>query len=93
MKDIDLDQYIREEESIYRTAMVIAKRARQVHSKITDELKSELGELDNEEEQEEENEERKKVIDKYDGMPKPVEVAMTEFVDEKLKYELREEEE
>ena len=94
MKDFDLDKSINKEESIYRVAMVIARRARQVHEKVSEELRSELGELDNEEDQEEENEERIKVIEKYDNMPKPIEVALKEYTEDKLVFsEIEEEEE
>jgi len=90
MKDLDIEKYIDKEEHIYQVAMIIAKRARQIHEKIADELKAELGEMDNEEEQEEELEERKKIVDKFDKMLKPIEKAMEEYLEGKIKVEKKE---
>ena len=91
MKELDLDKYVTKEEQVYQIAMILAKRARQVHDKLAEELKAELGELDNEEEQEEELEERKKIVDKFDTRPKPIQKAMEEYVEDKLNVEKKEE--
>ncbi len=93
MRDIDIEKYINKGENIYMSAMIIAKRARKINQKISEELKSELGELENEEETDEENNDRIKIVDKFDKMPKPVEIAMNEFIEDKIKYKYKEDNE
>lgn len=93
MVTVDIEKYIVKGDNIYETAIIIAKRARKVNTKISEELKSELGELDNEEETDDEINHRMKIVDKFDKRPKPVKVALDEYLKDKIKYNYGEDEE
>ena len=81
--------------NIYESVSVISKRSRQISSVVKEELSSKLAEfattVDNLEEVFE-NREQIEISRFYERMPKPVAIALDEFVDGKVMFRKREEE-
>ncbi|MBK6263925.1 DNA-directed RNA polymerase subunit omega [Marivirga sp. S37H4] len=82
--------------NIYETVAVVSKRARQISSNMKEELSNKLAEfastVDNLEEIFE-NREQIEISKFYERMPKPTILAMEEFLEEKLYYRKRDQEE
>lgn len=82
--------------NIYRSVAVISKRARQLSTKLREELSSKLAEfastVDNLEEVFE-NREQIEISKFYERMPKPTAVATEEFLNEEIRFRVPEEEE
>lgn len=85
---IDLRDFEGISDNIYEAVIVTAKRARQIHSKDTEELRRKLGELENEEELDEENVDRDELVSHYDNKPKASISAIHEFLDKKLNVDV-----
>ncbi len=82
--------------NIYETVAVVSKRARQISSNMKEELSNKLAEfastVDNLEEIFE-NREQIEISKFYERMPKPTILAMEEYLEEKLYYRKRDQEE
>ena len=88
----DLNELAEIKNNIYETVILSAKRARQIHNKMADDLKKQLGEVENEEDLDEEIIDREKIVKKFDEMPKPSITAINEFLNGKLHISSDEEE-
>ncbi|MFC1564159.1 DNA-directed RNA polymerase subunit omega [candidate division KSB1 bacterium] len=73
-------------DNVYEAVMASAKRARQLHERITDELKKKLGEIENEEDLDEEILDREKIVKEFDSKPKPSVIALGEYLEGKLHF-------
>lgn len=82
---MDLRDLEDKSETIYEAVMIASKRARQIHEKITADLKKRLGEIENEEDLEEESVDREKIVREFDKRDKPSVVALQELIDGKLR--------
>lgn len=75
--------------NVYESVSIISKRARQISSKIKEELSSKLAEfastVDNLEEVFE-NREQIEISKFYERMPKPTNTAIDEFIEEKVMF-------
>jgi len=89
---LDLNEIEEKCNNIYKSVILIAKRARQIHNKASDELKKQLGEVENEEDLDEEIVDRELIIKAYDKKPKPTISAIDEFLTGNL-HEVSEEDE
>ena len=85
----DIDKLAAPTENIYQSVAVISKRARQLSTKIREELSGKLAEfastVDNLEEVFE-NREQIEISKFYERMPKPSAVATEEFLDGEIRY-------
>lgn len=92
----DTAQLVEDTDNIYQTVVVASKRARQISSNMKEELSNKLAEfastVDNLEEIFE-NREQIEISKFYERMPKPTILAMEEFLEGKVYYRKREEEE
>jgi len=92
----DTDKISEPTGNIYKSIVVISKRARQISSTVKEELNSKLAEfastVDNLEEVFE-NREQIEISKFYERLPKPSRIAIEEFLEEKLMYRQRDEEE
>ena len=89
----DIDKLAAPTENIYQSVAVISKRARQLSTKIREELSGKLAEfastVDNLEEVFE-NREQIEISKFYERMPKPSTVATEEFLDGEIRYRVPE---
>ena len=85
----DLENLTTPTENIYKSVVVVSKRARQISTRVKEELSSKLAEfastVDNLEEIFE-NREQIEISEFYERMPKPTTVAIEEFLDEKIMF-------
>ncbi|MFC1561989.1 DNA-directed RNA polymerase subunit omega [candidate division KSB1 bacterium] len=81
---LDIKKIMNNCDNIYKAVIVSARRARQIHNKMNDELRKQLGEVENEEDLEEENIDREEIVKSFDKIPKPSVTAIGEFIDGKL---------
>lgn len=81
--------------NVYQSVAIISKRARQLSTKVREELSSKLAEfastVDNLEEVFE-NREQIEISKFYERMPKPTAVATEEFLNEEIRFRMPEEE-
>lgn len=88
----DVDKIAQKTGNIYKSIVVISKRARQVAVNIKEELNSKLAEfastIDNLEEIFE-NREQIEISRFYESMPKSTSVAIEEFLNDKLQFRHR----
>lgn len=91
----DLNELAKDTQNIYETVAIISKRARQISTKVKEELTTKLAEfattVDNLEEIFE-NREQIEISRFYERMPKPTIVATEEFLNGELSYRYPEEE-
>ncbi|ADR20972.1 hypothetical protein MATR_14020 [Marivirga tractuosa] len=91
----DTSELVQDTDNIYQTVVVASKRARQISSNVKEELSNKLAEfastVDNLEEIFE-NREQIEISKFYERMPKPTIMAMEEFLEGKVYYRKREEE-
>ncbi len=81
-------------ENLYQGVVILAKRARRINEKQTEELRDQLGEMDNDEDlNDEPDADRESIVSEFDKRPKPTTAAINELMDDKLHYEYKEEEE
>jgi len=89
----DIDKLAAPTENIYQSVAVISKRARQLSTKIREELSGKLAEfastVDNLEEVFE-NREQIEISKFYERMPKPSTVATEEFLEGEIRYRVPE---
>ena len=76
-------------ENLYEACIALGRRSRQINQKYTDELKLQLGELENEEETPEDTATREAIVTEFDKKPKPVQQAMKEMMEDTLKFKYR----
>ncbi len=92
----DLNELAKETQNVYESVVIISKRARQISSKVKEELSAKLAEfattVDNLEEIFE-NREQIEISRFYERMPKSTVVATEEFLNEELTFRYPEEEE
>jgi DNA-directed RNA polymerase subunit K/omega len=92
----DTSELVKDTDNIYQSVVVASKRARQISSTVKEELSNKLAEfastVDNLEEIFE-NREQIEISKFYERMPKPTIMAMEEFLEGKVYYRKREEEE
>lgn len=85
----DLNDLAAKTDNIYKSVVVISKRARQISANLKEELNSKLAEfastVDNLEEIFE-NREQIEISKFYERMPKPTRTAAEEFIEDKLYY-------
>ena len=86
---LSLMDYSDKSENLYEACIALSRRSRQINQKYTDELKLQLGELENDEETPEDTATREAIVTEFDKKPKPVQQAMKELQDGSLKYEYR----
>jgi DNA-directed RNA polymerase subunit K/omega len=91
----DVDKIAAKTGNIYESVFVVSQRAKQVAVKTKEELTQKLSEfashIDNLEEIFE-NREQIEISKFYERQPKPTNVAMEEFIEDKIEYRIREEE-
>src|SRR5258708_27070391 len=92
----DVDKIAGPTGNVYESVVVISKRARQIAVNLKEELNGKLAEfattVDNLEEVFE-NREQIEISKFYERMPKPTTTAIEEFLEGKLMYRIREDEE
>ncbi len=92
----DLENLTEPTENIYKSVVVVSKRARQISTKVKEELSSKLAEfastVDNLEEIFE-NREQIEISKFYERMPKPTTIAIEEFLEDKIMFRKPEQEE
>ena len=92
----DVDYIAEPTGNVYQSIAIISKRARQLSTKVREELSSKLAEfastVDNLEEVFE-NREQIEISKFYERMPKPTAVATEEFLNEEIRYRVPEQEE
>ena len=85
----DLENLTEPTENIYKSVVVVSKRARQISTKVKEELSSKLAEfastVDNLEEIFE-NREQIEISKFYERMPKPTTIAIEEFLEDKIMF-------
>lgn len=85
----DIDKLAEPTGNVYESVSVISKRARQIATKVKEELNNKLSEfastVDNLEEVFE-NREQIEISKHYERMPKPTTIATDEFLDEKVMF-------
>lgn len=85
----DLPEMTKDTENVYESIVIISKRARQISSKVKEELNSKLAEfattVDNLEEVFE-NREQIEISKFYERMPKPTNLATEEFLEGKVYF-------
>lgn len=85
----DMREFERGTDNTFETIAILAKRANQIGSDIKEELNGKLAEFatssDNLEEIFE-NREQIEISKFYEGLPKPVSIAMEEFLDDKIYF-------
>lgn len=85
----DLVDFDQETENIYKSLVIASKRSNQIGMEIKEELKKKLDEFasysDNLEEIFE-NREQIEISKFYEKLPKPVLIALQEFLDKKINY-------
>ncbi|MFW5760883.1 MAG: DNA-directed RNA polymerase subunit omega [Cyclobacteriaceae bacterium] len=85
----DTDKLAEPTENLYESVAIISKRARQISSKLKEELNQKLAEfastVDNLEEVFE-NREQIEISKFYERMPKPTTLATEEFLEEKVMF-------
>lgn len=91
----DLDKIAEPTQNVYESLAIISKRARQISTKIKEELNNKLADfastVDNLEEIFE-NREQIEISKFYERLPKPHTLATEEFLEEKIMYRLPDEE-
>ncbi|MGK7397886.1 MAG: DNA-directed RNA polymerase subunit omega [Candidatus Cyclobacteriaceae bacterium M3_2C_046] len=91
----DVDKIAEPTENVYESVAIISKRARQISSKLKEELNSKLAEfastVDNLEEVFE-NREQIEISKFYERMPKPTNIALEEFLEDKIMFRKPEQE-
>lgn len=90
---LDLRNIEDNSDTIYEAVIIIAKRARQLHNRVSDELKKQLGEVENEEDLDEETVDRRKIVSEFDKRDKPSVIAVRELIEGKLHRKTEEDEE
>jgi DNA-directed RNA polymerase subunit K/omega len=92
----DIPKLYEETGNVYESLSIISKRSRQIQSKIKEELNSKLSEfasnIDNLEEIFE-NREQIEISKYYERMPKPTNLATEEFLEGKVVFRRKDEEE
>ena len=92
----DIDNMAEPTGNIYQSVAVVSKRARQLSTRIREELSSKLAEfastVDNLEEVFE-NREQIEISKFYEKMPKPTTIATEEFLDQEIRFRIPEQEE
>jgi len=81
---LDIREFEKSSDNIYKAVIIVAKRARQIHQRENEELKRQLGEIENEEDLDEENVDREQIVKTFDKKPKPSVLAINEFLEHKL---------
>ena len=78
------------QDNVYETVMVIAKRANQISNEMKQDLEKKLEEFtnlsDNLEEEVFENHEQIEISRSYEKMPKPTLIATQEYLEDKIYY-------
>lgn len=85
----DVDKLEEMSGNIYKTVMIVAKRANQIAVEMKEELHRKLEEFSSVSESLEEifeNREQIEVSKYYERLPKPVSIALQEFIEGKLYY-------
>lgn len=92
----DMDKVAEPTQNVYESIAVISKRARQISTKMKEELNSKLAEfastVDNLEEVFE-NREQIEISKFYERMPKPTSIAVDEFLEGKILFRKPDQEE
>jgi len=83
-KTIEIRSIIGKTNSIYEAVILAAKRARIIHDEMNEELKRQLGEIENEEDLDEELVDREKIVKEFDKREKPTILAINELIEGKL---------
>ena len=89
----DVDKLEEMTGNMYQTIMIIAKRANQIAVEMKEELNKKLEEFSSYTESLEEvfeNREQIEISKYYERMPKPVAIALQEFIENKLYYKIPE---
>ena len=79
-KTLELREFKGHAENIYKAVVISAQRARQIHAKLSEELRKQIGEIENEEELDENNVDREEIVKKFDKIPKPSTTAIGEYL-------------
>ncbi len=89
----DVDKLEEMSSNVYQSVMIIAKRANQISVEIKDELSKKLEEFSSYTESLEEifeNREQIEISKYYERLPKPVAIALQEYIENKLYYKVPE---
>ncbi|MGQ9846014.1 MAG: DNA-directed RNA polymerase subunit omega [Bacteroidales bacterium] len=89
----DVDKLEEMTNNLYKTIMIIAKRANQIAVEMKEELNKKLEEFSSYTESLEEvfeNREQIEISKYYERLPKPVAIALQEFIENKLYYKIPE---
>ncbi len=92
----DVDKLEEMSGNIYKTVMVVAKRANQITVELKEELNQKLEEFSSYTDSSEEifeNHEQIEISKLYERLPKPASIALQEFIESKLYYRIPEQSE
>lgn len=92
----DIDKLEEMTGNIYQTVMIVAKRANQISVEVKEELHKKLEEFSSYTESLEEifeNREQIEISKMYERLPKPVSIALQEFIENKLYHKIPEQSE
>jgi len=81
---MNLEEIEKQCDNIYEAVIVAAKRARQIHDKMNEEFKKQIGEVENEEDLDEEIVDRERIVKEFDKRNKPGTTAVDELMKGKL---------
>ena len=81
---MNLEEIEKQCDNIYEAVIVASKRARQIHDKMNQELKKQIGEVENEEDLDEEIVDRERIVKEFDKKNKPSTTAVNELMEGKL---------
>jgi DNA-directed RNA polymerase subunit K/omega len=89
IETLDIDELANRTGNLYETVAILSKRSRQVSSDMRSELEDKLSYFEGfgpEMEDVRMKEEQEKVSLEYEKKPEPTEIAIDEFIDDKLYY-------
>ncbi len=87
VQTLNLEEIEKKTNGLYEAVVVIFKRARQINSEITEQMKSHLGNIEVDEESGEDINDRISIISEFDKKAKPTTLAIEEMINDKLKFE------
>lgn len=85
----DMDKIAAKTGNVYESVSIISKRARQISTKMKEELSNKLSEFASTQDNLEEifeNREQIEISKFYEKMPKPTSIAIDEFMEDKLEW-------
>ena len=87
VQTLDLREIENKAKSLYEAVIIISRRARQINTEITEQIKAHLGNIEVDEESGEDIIDRISIISEFDKKAKPTTLAIEEIIKDKLEFE------